>query len=225
MQKFLKFISVFSMLSFIPTLVFAQSAGNAKNLSEVLDRVSNLMGSLLPVLVSLGVLYFVWGVVQYVIGDDEEAKSKGKNRIIYGLIGLAVIVSVWGLVNILADTLGTGRGTGAPSDINNLVVQSTAGGGACPLAPKLQGLFTFFTCLIGSYLIPLLFAVAVAMFIWGAIKFFIIETDEEAKRTQGKQFMIWGIIALTVMISVWGLVNILVSTFGIPNVLPTVAPS
>ena len=33
-----------------------------------------------------------------------EAKKAGKNRMIYGIIGLAVIVAMWGLVNILLDT-------------------------------------------------------------------------------------------------------------------------
>jgi hypothetical protein len=63
------------------------------------------------------------------------------------------------------------------------------------------------------------------MFIWGVIKFFIINADEEAKREQGKQFMIWGIIALAVMLSVWGLVGILSNTFGLSgSVLPQVTP-
>ena len=37
---------------------------------------------------------------------------------------------------------------------------------------------------------------------------------EEAKKAKGKQFMIWGIVALTVMMGVWGLVGILGATFG-----------
>jgi len=47
-----------------------------------------------------------WGVVQYVISNDEEAKKTGRNRMIYGIIGLAVIIGMWGLVNILKNTFG-----------------------------------------------------------------------------------------------------------------------
>jgi hypothetical protein len=64
------------------------------------------------------------------------------------------------------------------------------------------------------------------MFVWGVVKFFFINADEEAKRAQGKQYMIWGIIALAVMLSIWGLVSILGATFGIKtnSVLPQVTP-
>jgi len=62
--------------------------------------------------------------------------------------------------------------------------------------------------------IPLIFALAVAMFVWGVVQF-VINSSEEAKKEKGKQFMVWGIIALTVMVCVWGLVAILGNTFGV----------
>lgn len=73
-------------------------------LGSILSKIQELLNMVIPVLVALGVVYFVWGVVQYVIGSDEEAKTKGRDRIIYGIIGLTVIISLWGLVYILADT-------------------------------------------------------------------------------------------------------------------------
>lgn len=88
-------------------------------------------------------------------------------------------------------------------------------------------LFNCGTSLISRSIIPVLFALAIALFVWGVVKFFIINADEEAKRSQGKQFMIWGIIALSVMISVWGIVKIVTTTFGTTNsgfVLPGVRP-
>ena len=72
----------------------------------IVVRIGQLISYIIPVLVALGLVYFIWGVVQYVIGDSEEAKKKGKDRIIYGIIGLAVIVAVWGLVNIVVNTFG-----------------------------------------------------------------------------------------------------------------------
>ncbi|MBP9748174.1 MAG: hypothetical protein KBD17_00905 [Candidatus Pacebacteria bacterium] len=193
-------------------------------ISKLIATFSDLLSQLLPLLVSIGVIYFIWGVVRYVIADDEEAKQKGRDRIIFGIIGLAVIVSVWGLVGILNETFGV-KQLGSPDSVRNLVSQSTSSSG-CPLNKNLAGVLQYFTCLIGSAVIPFLFAVAVVSFIWGAIKFFIIDADEEAKREQGRQFMFWGIIALTVMISVWGLVGIFADTFNIQHgVLPSVKPN
>ena len=80
--------------------------------------------------------------------------------------------------------------------------------------PKFQDLLAYVTCIITKSVIPLIFALAVVLFVWGVVQF-VINSDEEAKKEKGKQFMIWGIIALTVMVSVWGLVGILANTFDI----------
>src|SRR3989338_10005333 len=206
----LKFLPILSSMAFFPFIASAQATSNA---TDLLYTISKFFNSLLPVLVSLGVIYFVWGVVQYVINDSEVAKKKGKDRIISGIIGLAVIISVWGLVYVITGTLGFGKGGQyAPPNIGGLVTTPTSSSG-CLLNSKLQGLLDYATCIIGKSVIPFLFALAVVMFIWGAVKFLIINAGEEKKREEGKQFMIWGIIALAVMISIWGLVGVLGDTF------------
>lgn len=222
MKKFLKFISL-PLVSLTPAIALAQNAAGA---TGILTRISNLLGAILPLLVSLGVIYFVWGVVQYFIGDSEEAKEKGRDRIIYGIIGLVVIVSLWGLVAIVADTFGIG-GESAPP-VNNLVVapvDSTSCKAKIEGNPTFANFLDYATCIIGNSVIPFIFALAVLMFLWGAVNFLILHADDEEKRAQGRMFMIWGIIALVVMISVWGLVKIVGSTFGVEtNFLPQVQP-
>ncbi|MEK7569645.1 MAG: hypothetical protein AAB500_02025 [Patescibacteria group bacterium] len=199
------------------------SCDTISGLSGVICRISDVLGALLPFLVALGVIYFVWGVVQYFIGDSDEAKKKGRDRIIYGLIGLAIIISVWGLVYILQDTFGLTQD--AAPNVSNLVTTSSTSGSGCTLQSKLQGLIGYVICIIGSSVIPLMFALAVVLFVWGAVKYFLLSGSEEQKRSEGKQFMLWGIIALAVMISIWGLVKILGETFNIgTSTLPQVKP-
>jgi len=70
----------------------------------LLCRLGQFLNAVVPFLIALAVVYFVWGVVTYVISSDEEAKKTGRDRIIFGIIGLAVIVGLWGLVNLLANT-------------------------------------------------------------------------------------------------------------------------
>ncbi|MEK7572282.1 MAG: hypothetical protein AAB493_00260 [Patescibacteria group bacterium] len=86
----------------------------------------------------------------------------------------------------------------------------------CTLAsnPKLQDLLGYVTCIISKSIIPLILTLAVALFVWGVVQY-VINDQEEAKKARGRQFMIWGIIGITVMVSVWGLVGILGNTFGI----------
>jgi len=65
-----------------------------------------------------------------------------------------------------------------------------------------------------NYVIPILIAVALVYFIWGMVKY-IRDAGQEAKREEGRAVMIHGIIALFMMIAVWGIVNLLLSTFGL----------
>lgn len=89
---------------------------------------------------------------------------------------------------------------------------------ACNLIanPKFQDLLVYFRCIIFGSIIPLIFALAIASFIWGVVQY-VINSDEEAKKEKGRDFMIWGIIALTVMVSMWGLVRVVGNTFNIDS--------
>ena len=227
MKNFPKLIAILSFIAFVPAVASAAvygPCGAFPGLGGILCSAHQILNSVIPVLIALGVVYFVWGVVRYVIADSEEVKKKGRDQIIYGIIGLAVIVGLWGLVNIIVVTFGLDYYSVAPS-----LAPLTGAGSNCTLAgnPRFQDLLCYLTNIINDSVIPLIFALATVMFIWGAVKFFIIDVDEEAKRKQGKQFMIWGIIALAVMLSVWGLVGILRTTFGINtgSILPQVHPS
>lgn len=106
MKKLLKLASIISLGVFYPLLTSAAPdlCVALSGLGKLLCKVQVLFNSALPVLVALGVVYFVWGVVQYVIGGGEEAKKKGRDHIVYGIIGLAVIIGLWGLVKILVVT-------------------------------------------------------------------------------------------------------------------------
>ncbi len=81
------------------------------DIPALLCKIGSILNSIVPVLIALGVVYFVYGVITYVISSDEEAKKSGRDRIIYGIIGLAVIVGVWGLVRILTNTFGLSNTT------------------------------------------------------------------------------------------------------------------
>ncbi len=237
-KKFLKFcLTVFILcVVMLPVLSLAQTnAATAvkvcslkiNNIGDVICKIGDILNALIPVLVLLGVVYFVWGVISFMIGADEEQKTKGRNKIIYGIIGLVVIVGMWGIVGLVKSSFGLDQANSAiinPANIvdNNLQVANSkncfstfqSGG-------KLGDLFNYATCIISTSVIPLLFVLATAIFVWGVVQY-VINDQEEAKRAKGRSFMIWGIIALTVMVSIWGLVGILRNTFGIDNVLPQV---
>ncbi|MFA5830667.1 MAG: hypothetical protein WC878_02440 [Candidatus Paceibacterota bacterium] len=71
-----------------------------------------------------------------------------------------------------------------------------------------------------SSAIALLYAAAFAVFFLGVVKF-IFNTEDDKKREEGKKWMVWGVIALFAMLTVWGLVEVLINTFHLsPKVIP-----
>lgn len=61
---------------------------------------------------------------------------------------------------------------------------------------------------VNSVLIPILFAVAFIVFLYGIYKYFIQEASSESDKADGRKFAMWGIIGFIIISSVWGLVNI-----------------
>ncbi len=68
-------------------------------------------------------------------------------------------------------------------------------------------------------LIPFIIALTILIFLWGVFKFVMNSGDSEGRK-EAQGYMIWGIVALFVMVSVWGLVNILVRSFNLDNTAP-----
>lgn len=79
---------------------------------------------------------------------------------------------------------------------------------------SLKSLTDSIVTLVNTSVIPLIYALALVVFLIGMVRFFFIEQGEEG-REKGKQFMFWGIIGFVVMFSVWGIVNLLLATFGV----------
>lgn len=77
-----------------------------QDVSHLINKFTEviLMG-IIPLLTGLGLLYFLYGLYLFMSASGNETKrSDGKQYILYGLIGLFVMVSVWGLVSIISST-------------------------------------------------------------------------------------------------------------------------
>ena len=68
-------------------------------------------------------------------------------------------------------------------------------------------------------LIGLIFALAVVYFLYGVVQFMLNQENEE-KKTTGKSHMMWGVVGMTIMLGVWTILNIVLSTLDITYVDP-----
>ena len=75
----------------------------------------------------------------------------------------------------------------------------------------------FIISTINNLIVPVLFAIAFIAFLWGAFNVFILGAQDEGTKESGKNLMLWGLIGFFVMVSIWGLVNILTNTVSFGN--------
>ena len=69
-----------------------------------------------PVLFSVAFLYFLYGVYRYLIlgADSDTERAKGRQFVLWSVIGFTVITAVWGIVAIVTNTLNISSGGYAP---------------------------------------------------------------------------------------------------------------
>ncbi len=104
-----KTFTILTTLATFTLPLFAVAATSVSNISQAGNFVINTInGVFVPVLFAVAFIVFIWGAFQaFILGaNDQEAKGKGKHLMMYGLIGFFVMVSVWGLVNILTGSVG-----------------------------------------------------------------------------------------------------------------------
>jgi hypothetical protein len=80
---------------------------------------------------------------------------------------------------------------------------------------------TFKLTNLGNTFIQILIAFAVIWIIWNVVRFLIVGADSEDKRKAAQQSILWGVVGLFVILSIWGLVRILTNSFRTDNAAPT----
>lgn len=99
----LKKISI-AVLPAASGIVFGYAAEGDDILSKVITEV---FAPLYSLVVGISFLYFLYGVVQFIMSmNDPEKKNLGKQHLLYGTIGLFIILSVGGILKIFNSVFG-----------------------------------------------------------------------------------------------------------------------
>jgi len=82
---------------------------SAATIQSILEALITSLGAFVPVGVAFAVAAFMWGIVSFIhASGDEKAITTGKQRMVWGIVALFFIVSVWGLVALLQEMLDVG---------------------------------------------------------------------------------------------------------------------
>ncbi len=69
--------------------------------------------------------------------------------------------------------------------------------------------------LINQLIVPVIFALAFLTFVWGVFDLFFLSVGDVQKQNKARSFILYGLIGMAVLFSVWGLVSVLLNTFGL----------
>lgn len=88
------------------------AAATPTNLTEIIDLFTNIGLKLIPLMGAVAFLVFVWGVAKFIksAGNEKEIKDS-KNMLIWGVVGIFVLVTIWGIVAFMRNEFGFGKGT------------------------------------------------------------------------------------------------------------------
>ena len=78
----------------------------------------------------------------------------------------------------------------------------------------LQALVADFVFVIGQYVVTILVGLTVLTFLYGLMKYMYKGQGSDTARSEGRKLMLWGIIGIFVITSIWGIVAIAASFFG-----------
>ena len=88
---------------FFPFLAFA--ANTSGDLTGVINVIGGLISLVTPIVVALALLYFFWGLAKFILstgGGKEQEEAKG--IMLWGIIALFVMVSIWGIIRVVSAT-------------------------------------------------------------------------------------------------------------------------
>jgi uncharacterized membrane protein YidH (DUF202 family) len=112
MRRFNLFAGSAAALLLTPVMVFAQGIADGATAGPFQNLLSNILTFtntvLIPFIIGIGFLVFVWGMFKYFIvgGANDDAKEQGKSLMIYATLGFLLIIVFWGVVELLADSTG-----------------------------------------------------------------------------------------------------------------------
>ena len=94
-------------VSFLLPLVAGAQFDNVED--NIVEPIGRIIGLLIPIVFALALLYFFWGLATYILSAEQD-KDLAKKRMLWGIVALFVMASVWGLVRFLGDAVGIDQG-------------------------------------------------------------------------------------------------------------------
>jgi hypothetical protein len=99
--------------------------------SPLVAKFTNLIiNPIIQVVFAAGLFLFLWGLVVFLWNLNEGGEDKGgKQHMLWGIIGMFIMASVYGIISFLNTSFGLQAGNPDVSRINNVTLPANFGGG------------------------------------------------------------------------------------------------
>ena len=100
--------ALFPLVAFAATAPFTGAGSvSVRTVGDFFAQVRYFINGVTPLIIGLAVFVIIWGIFQLIIGTsrgDEDTSKKARSLVLWGVLGVFVMISIWGLVNILKNT-------------------------------------------------------------------------------------------------------------------------
>lgn len=74
---------------------------------DYIIETAGFLARLIPLFAAIALLTFIWGLAKFVYNvGNEDVRNEGKQLMVWGTIGLFVMMSVWGILSMLYSQFG-----------------------------------------------------------------------------------------------------------------------
>ena len=92
--------------------MFVNKVYAANDIVALEDEILKLLSSIVPVIIGIAVIFFLWAGVRFMkAGDNLEERQNARDLMIYGIVGILVMVSLWGIIQFFGNVLGITPGS------------------------------------------------------------------------------------------------------------------
>lgn len=107
-------------LALAPAIASAQ--GFLNTLQNIIQTLGQIVQTLLPIVFALAILAFFYGIFRYIFSGGADEKASAKHVMIWSLVAIFVMASLFGIIQLAQSTLGINQGSGnlTPTGINGL---------------------------------------------------------------------------------------------------------
>ena len=110
-SRFNRIVSAFAIIAIAIPLIASAAATADDIITPIANNVLKLVRVLVLIVFVLAIVAFGWGIVQFIFaGGDPSAIGKAKSFLLWGVIGMAVMASLFGLITFLQQYFGVNAG-------------------------------------------------------------------------------------------------------------------